>query len=231
MIAIIWRAQILGYVIGQVRIGASPIMSMSLSWKAILSVVLLAAAGQQAFAQMSSAQPYAGLQERAIKSLSREQIAQLSAGEGMGLALAAELNGYPGPRHVLDLGSQLDLTDEERTQIQHLFDAMKAEAVPVGQRLIAAERDLNRAFADRTITPERLQAATASIGELQGQLRNTHLKYHLATAALLSPDQIHRYVELRGYTAVANAAHAPLGPQDTVGGAVHHNMMGPMHGE
>lgn len=40
---------------------------------------------------------YAGLQQRAIKALSDQQKADLRAGRGMGLALPAELNGYPGP--------------------------------------------------------------------------------------------------------------------------------------
>ncbi len=44
--------------------------------------------------------PYAGMQARPIKALSAEQIADLKAGRGLSLALAAELNGYPGPRHV-----------------------------------------------------------------------------------------------------------------------------------
>jgi hypothetical protein len=42
-----------------------------------------------------SQQPYAGLAGRSIKALSEQQIADLQAGRGMGLALAAELNGYP----------------------------------------------------------------------------------------------------------------------------------------
>jgi Spy/CpxP family protein refolding chaperone len=201
------------------------------SRKAVLTLFVLTAAGGQATAQIAP-QPYAGLQVRDIKALSPEQIAQLRAGEGMGLAMAAELNGYPGPRHVLDLGTQLGLTDEQHARIQHLFDAMKAEAVPLGQKLIAAERDLNAAFADRTITPERLQAATAAIGEVQGRLRDTHLKYHLATAALLTPDQIHRYTELRGYTSVASAPGALGTPHNAMGGAMPHHMMGTMpHGE
>jgi hypothetical protein len=50
-----------------------------------------------AFAQT----PYAGMQTRPIKALSEQQVADLQAGRGMGLALAAELNGYPGPAHVL----------------------------------------------------------------------------------------------------------------------------------
>ena len=44
--------------------------------------------------------PYAGMQTRPIKALSEQQVADLGAGRGMGLALAAELNGYPGPSHV-----------------------------------------------------------------------------------------------------------------------------------
>jgi hypothetical protein len=195
------------------------------SWKAVLTLFVLAAADGQASAQMAP-QPYAGLQVRNIKALSPEQIAQLRAGEGMGMAMAAELNSYPGPRHVLDLATQLGLTDVQRARIQQLFDAMKAEAVPLGQKRITAERDLNAAFADRTITPERLQAVTAAIGELQGILRDTHLKYHLATAALLTSDQIRRYTELRGYTAVAGAPSAPGMPHNAMGGAMPHHMMG-----
>ena len=48
-------------------------------------------------------QPYAGMDTRAIKTLSDKDIADLNAGRGMGLALAAELNGYPGPSHALSL--------------------------------------------------------------------------------------------------------------------------------
>ncbi len=156
----------------------------------------------------------------------------------MGLALAAELNGYPGPRHVLDLAGQLNLTDDQRTRIQQLFDAMKAEAVPVGQKLIAAERDLNRAFVERTITPEQLKAATAAIAEIQGKLRDTHLKYHLATVAVLSADQIHRYANLRGYRTAAGTPGTPAtaaNPAMPHGGAmgetVHQHMMGTTHGQ
>jgi hypothetical protein len=79
-----------------------------------------------------SPRPYAGMQARAIKALSAEQIADLKAGRGLSLALAAELNGYPGPRHVLELVEQLGLTDQQRADVQRLFDDMTAEVVPVG---------------------------------------------------------------------------------------------------
>ncbi|HYV03741.1 MAG TPA: hypothetical protein VFB82_04100, partial [Blastocatellia bacterium] len=61
--------------------------------------------------------PYAGMQTRTIKSLSEQQVADLGAGRGMGLALAAELNGYPGPSHVLELADKLDLSVDQRASV------------------------------------------------------------------------------------------------------------------
>jgi Spy/CpxP family protein refolding chaperone len=143
--------------------------------------------------------PYAGMQTRSIKAMSEEQVADLGAGRGMGLALAAELNGYPGPSHVLELADKLELTADQRVRIQRLFDSMKAEALPLGSKLIEQEADLDKLFASRTVTPESLKASTAAVAVTQGELRETHLKYHLSTAAVLSPGQMRRYAELRGY--------------------------------
>jgi LTXXQ motif family protein len=174
-----------------------------------LAGLALVAAGTQTIAQPAPPQPYAGLQTREIKAFSDEEIADLRAGRGMGLALPAELNGYPGPSHVLDLAAQLGLSEQQRASVKDLFDSMKAEAVPIGQKLLAAERDLNRQFAERTVTPERLQAATIETASIRGELRYTHLKYHLSTAALLTPDQIRRYTELRGYAGAPAAGMHP----------------------
>ena len=143
--------------------------------------------------------PYAGMQTRSIKALSEQQVADLGAGRGMGLALAAELNGYPGPSHVLELADKLELSADQRTRIEGLFDSMKAEALPLGSKLIEQEADLDRQFASRTVTPESLKAATAAVALTQGDLRETHLKYHLSTVDILSPRQMQRYAELRGY--------------------------------
>jgi Spy/CpxP family protein refolding chaperone len=143
--------------------------------------------------------PYTGMQTRPIKALSEQQIADLGAGRGMGLALAAELNGYPGPSHVLELADKLDLTADQRASVQRLFNSMKAEALPLGSKLIEQEADLDKQFASRTVTPESLKALTAAVAVTQGELRETHLKYHLSTVAVLSPGQMQRYAELRGY--------------------------------
>ena len=158
-------------------------------------VAALLLASTTAFAQT----PYAGMQTRPIKALSEQQVADLAAGRGMGLALAAELNGYPGPSHVLELADRLDLSVDQRAGIQRLFDSMKAEALPLGSRLIEQEADLDKQFASRTVTPESLKASTAAVAVTQGELRETHLKYHLSTMAILSPGQIQCYAELRGY--------------------------------
>ena len=137
---------------------------------------------------------------RPIKALSEQQIADLATGRGMGLALAAELNGYPGPSHVLELGDKLDLAADQRASIQQLFEAMKAESIEIGTKLVEQEADLDKQFATRAVTPESLKTATAAVAVTQGALRETHLKYHLSTVAILNRSQTQKYAELRGYS-------------------------------
>lgn len=171
-----------------------------------VSVLFCAALMATTAAWAQQHQPYGGMQHRAVKALSAEQIADLRAGRGMGFALAAELNGYPGPIHVLEHADALVLTPHQRQRTQSLYEAMKAEAIPLGEKLIAQETALDRAFATRSITPEFLAAATAAIGGTQAALRATHLRYHLAQIEVLTPEQVRRYAELRGY---AGGEHAP----------------------
>lgn len=142
---------------------------------------------------------YAGFEARSVKALSEQQVADLRAGRGMGLALAAELNGYPGPMHVLELADPLNLTAEQRNRVEKAYLAMKAEAISLGEKLIAEETILDRRFKERTASPQALAELTTRIGETQGRLRAAHLKYHLATTEVLTPQQLARYSELRGY--------------------------------
>jgi hypothetical protein len=122
----------------------------------------------------------------------------------MGLAKVAELNQYPGPRHVLDLAKELKLTAEQRTQTKAVFETMAAEAKSFGARLVELERDLDRRFAERTIDAKSLGLLLSKIGELQGLLRSVHLYAHIEQRSLLSHHQIQHYDELRGY----GGAHA-----------------------
>ena len=157
--------------------------------------------------EMSAAtpSPYAGMEKRNIKALSDQEIADLKAGRGMGLALAAELNSYPGPLHTLELADTLQLSDLQRSHVRALVAAMKAETIPIGENIVAEEAALDRLFAERRVTQESLDAATSRIAVALGLLRAAHLRYHLIMMNVLSPEQAEHYVELRGYA--ANAHH------------------------
>jgi hypothetical protein len=143
--------------------------------------------------------PYEGQQTRSIKALSAEDIASLLNGEGMGMATAAELNGYPGPAHVLALAKELALSADQQNRVQAIFDRMSTAAKPLGIDLVEHERVLDQLFAKGEITSDRLAAETAAIADVQGRLRAVHLAAHLETRALLNADQIARYEHLRGY--------------------------------
>lgn len=147
--------------------------------------------------------PYAGFQSREIKALSPEDVERYRNSEGMGLALAGELNRYPGPKHVLELADQLHLSSRQTAQITRISNTMRSAARRIGDGIINEERTLDRAFATRRIDEAELRRRTAEIARLQGDLRFTHLKAHLDVAALLTADQISRYDELRGYAAAA----------------------------
>jgi hypothetical protein len=171
-------------------------------WTMVLALGLLPQmASAQHQHQPGQHQPYSGFETRLVKSLSDQQIADLRAGRGMSLALAAELNGYPGPMHVLELAGPLGLNDAQRARMAELLSAMKAEAMVLGEKLIAAETDLDRQFASKAVTEESLVEGVRTISAVQGELRAAHLKYHLASVEVLTPQQVARYAELRGYPA------------------------------
>jgi hypothetical protein len=86
---------------------------------------------------------------------------------------------------------------------------MKAETIPIGERVIEQEAVLDQLFARHMATSENVAAAVAAIAESQDRLRTAHLKYHLAAIALLQPVQIERYYRLRGYSDAAPAHRHP----------------------
>lgn len=77
-----------------------------------------------------SSNPYAAFKDRQIKALSPEQEADLRQGRVMGLALAAEMNGYPGPMHVLQLADQIGLSADQPSRIDALFARIKPRLSP-----------------------------------------------------------------------------------------------------
>ena len=153
--------------------------------------------------------PYAGQEKQAIKALSAEEMQGYLSGSGMGLAKAAELNHYPGPRHVLDLVDHLQLSDEQRRKTQMVFEAMRTEAVRLGQQLIDRERHLDTLFAAGTISEAQLEQLVAALATIHGQLRAVHLRAHLAQRTILTPEQLRRYDALRGYDASSQQTTQP----------------------
>jgi Spy/CpxP family protein refolding chaperone len=132
------------------------------------------------------------------KSYSAEDVAELLEGAGRGMAKPAELNGSPGPTHALELAEELELTPEQRTQIQVIRLDMKTNAIALGRELIAMELALDQAFADGGVQAEALLAALDQIANAERDLRYVHLSAHLSTPAILTADQIRRYDALRG---------------------------------
>ena len=156
------------------------------------------ASGQAAHGQHS---PYAGEESRAVKSLSPEDIAELRRGGGWGLAKAAELNGMPGPVHLLELKDQIPLTPEQVDAVTEIYERMRAQAIVEGERYIAHEQALEEAFRARTVTEEKLREMLGDIEGSRARLRFIHLAAHLGMPELLTDEQIARYNALRGYRA------------------------------
>ncbi|MCP5036347.1 MAG: hypothetical protein GY945_01975 [Rhodobacteraceae bacterium] len=166
----------------------------------ILFAVLMAVVGTPALTETNH-QPYKGFEDRDIASLSPKDIEELQSGAGWGLALPAELNGYPGPAHVLELQAELELTPSQVSETRAIYDAMKLEAVTAGNALIQAERHLDQGFKTDGLMPDKLRKLIAAAEDARADLRYIHLSRHLLTVDVLSAEQSSRYSELRGYKA------------------------------
>lgn len=176
-----------------------------MSTRFTIAALALTAGAAVAFAQhhakehTPSAQPYAGQQMREIASLSAQEQNDFLDGRGMGLAKAAELNGHPGPMHVLELADELKLTAEQRQAVKAAFDRMKAKARTLGEAYIKAEKAVDQAFKSGTANASEVAARVAEANRLLGEVRLSHLQAHVEITPILTPEQRARYAELRGY--------------------------------
>src|SRR5437899_11265988 len=75
--------------------------------------------------------------------LDRERAA-IERGEGFGMAMVADRNGYPGPKHVLELTAELEPTPERQTAMEQRLEQMNAQATPCGCGLSPSEHELPR---------------------------------------------------------------------------------------
>jgi Spy/CpxP family protein refolding chaperone len=174
---------------------------------AILMSALVFAAGASA-----ADQPYAGQQTRSVKALSDQEIVDYMQGNGMGLSKVAELNHYPGPRHVLDQADDLGLSPAQLAKAREIWQAMDAKARALGETIVAKEAVLETSYSSGAATPADTRAVLDELARLQADLRYTHLSAHLAMRSVLSAEQIAKYDALRGYSdgAGAPAGHHPM---------------------
>jgi hypothetical protein len=165
---------------------------------------------------------YIGQERRSIKSLSDDDIRELTTGAGWGMAKAAELNGLPGPKHVLEMKERISLTAEQEIEMKALYEEMNEEAIVLGRQLIGLEKELDDRFAQGDVDESTLEELLTRISATYGSLRYTHLSAHLRTPDILSDEQIRRYNELRGYSSNDPCAHTPEG-HDPVMWRKHNN--------
>lgn len=159
---------------------------------------------------------YAGEEMRGIKSLSADEIEGLKAGAGTpfnGMAKPAELNGYPGPRHVLDAyeAGEFELSGRQLRQVRSLFNEMKKQAIPLGEQIIQVEQEMDDAFSSGEINAEDLKLYISKSGGLYSELRFVHLYTHLKMMEVLSAEQVEIYNQLRGYTSDDPCENIPEG--------------------
>ena len=126
-----------------------------------------------------------------------EERQAIENGEGFGMALAADRNGYPGPKHILELREQLGLTPAQQAQAQQLFDRMRADALAAGRKLLDKESELERHFASAAAGTARVRRLLEESAGLRAELRWVHLSAHLAARDLLTSEQRARYHALR----------------------------------
>jgi len=154
---------------------------------------------QHAASAAAPASPYAGEETRQIKALSDADVKGYLDGAGMGLARAAELNRYPGPRHLLDLADALELSGAQRAAIEEIHARMKSAAVALGPQLVEAERRLDALFASGSADALEVERLSGEAAVLHGRVRAVHLLAHVEARRLLTPEQIDAYVARRGY--------------------------------
>lgn len=166
-------------------------------FRTMIVALALAATAMPARAQHTHGGAHATAE--GIKALSPEQVAEYLNGEGMGLARAAELNHYPGPKHVLELVDSLDLSEDQLRQVRAIRERVAASARELGATIIDKERELDMIFAMAHADAATVEHLTGEIARINGSLRAAHLVAHIETRALLSPEQVQRYDSLRGY--------------------------------
>jgi Spy/CpxP family protein refolding chaperone len=118
-------------------------------------------------------------------------------GDDNGMAACAESNGYPGPKHVLDLAERLALTARQKHDLREIYDDMNTRARALGKMIVKIEEELNYAFNSGMLSQESAADDAESVGKMRGTLRGVHLSAHIRTKELLTKKQLEQYAAFR----------------------------------
>lgn len=130
--------------------------------------------------------------------LSQREAQGLLAGRGMGMARPAEMNGYPGPLHVLELADELALTPEQKQQAREAREQVVTEVPVLGRQIVEKELALDRLFRSGSAEATQIDALTQEISQLRAALRAIHLRAHVVMQRALAVEQVRAYMEARG---------------------------------
>ena len=133
-----------------------------------------------------------------LGGVSAQEKEALLKGAGLGAGMIAMMNGYPGPKHVLEMGDELELTAAQRESIGTIYGKVKAESVKYGTELVEKDEELAALFASGSVSTDKVEKLSRDIGELQGRVRAEHLNAHVETFDALTPAQREMLAEMQG---------------------------------
>lgn len=110
-----------------------------------------------------------------------------------------ERNLFPAPQSLLTMADVLDLDETQRQRLRQMQYEMDTEVTALGRRVLVEERRLDRAFVENNIEATRVDALAQKIASLQGRIRASRLRNHLAARDVLTPEQLLAFAALRGY--------------------------------
>ncbi len=131
-----------------------------------------------------------------LSGVSETEKEALLQGAGLGAGMIAMMNGYPGPKHVLEMGDELGLSAEQRETIGTIYGEGKARFVELGTELVAKDEALTALFESGSASTGEVEDLAREIGELQGELRAAHLNAHVETYEALSSEQRQKAVSM-----------------------------------
>lgn len=176
-----------------------------------LLLAMGAAFGALTHRQTDPAAAAAGATPAAVEH--KPEVTALTDGD----SFAAERNLYPAPETALQLADQLALTPAQRQDLRSLQQKSDSELNALSARIAVEERRLDFAFAQNNVNAGRIDGITAQLGALQGHLRAVRLRSHLAAHDILTPQQLVRYAQLRGFQPAPPDPHDDLDQDDDPG--------------